>query len=135
MILGCKMVPITTWTTWMLAIRKYNAKVIAIVDIIEKKEANVANCLRSIAVHETLLGRLSQCPKGPNERLHQLCRVLHAGLQPKAAETYKPIQTRHAKNLILGILNDPKNHKGYLSQLKAWHKEELALHYGQLEVV
>ncbi|KAG1840951.1 cytochrome P450 [Suillus tomentosus] len=167
----------------------------AAVDIMEKQGANVADRPRSIAVHETLLGGLSPLLEGPGERLRRLRRVLHAGLQPKVAETYEPIQTRHAKNLILDILNDPKNHQGhamrysasvvmsftygkitptsytdpevvavnkvlarfgqamtpgaylvdtypilrfvpgYLSQLKAWHKEELALYYRQLDVV
>jgi hypothetical protein len=36
---------------------------------------------------------------------------LHAGLQPKVAETYEPIQTRNAKNVVLDVLNDPKNTK------------------------
>ncbi|KAG2046469.1 cytochrome P450, partial [Suillus hirtellus] len=122
-------------------------------------------------------------------------RVLHANLQPKVAETYEPMQTRHAKNLVLDILNDPKNHQrhvmrysasvimsftygkisptsytdpevvsinrfsahfcqtmkpgaylvdaypilcfvpGYLSQLKAWHTEELAFYDGLLDTV
>ncbi|KAG1794705.1 cytochrome P450 [Suillus variegatus] len=142
----------------------------AAVDIMEKEGANVADRPRSIAVHETLTGGLGPLLEGPGERLRRLRRVLHAGLQPKVAETYEPIQTRHAKNLVLDILNDPKNHQdpevvavnkvlarfgqamkpgaylvdaypilrfvpGYLSQLKAWHKEELALYNEQLDAV
>lgn len=32
-------------------------------------------------------------------------------LQPKIAETYEPVQFRHAKNLLLDVLEDPKNHQ------------------------
>ncbi|KAG1840953.1 cytochrome P450 [Suillus tomentosus] len=167
----------------------------AAVDIMEKQGANVADRPRSIAVQEILHDRLGLLLEGSGERLRRLRRVLHAGMQPKVAETYEPIQTRHAKNLVLDILNDPKNHQGhamrysasvvmsftygkitptsytdpevvavnkvlarfgraiqpgaylvdaypilrfvpgYLSQLKAWHKEELALFNGQLDAV
>lgn len=167
----------------------------AAVDIMEKEGASLADRPRSIAAHETLSDGLRILLEGSGERLRQLRRVLHAGLQPKVAETYEPIQIRNAKNVVLDILNDPKNHQkhamryaasvvmtftygkttptsytdpevilvnkclarfgravkpgtylvdtypilrfvpGYLSQLKAWHQEELALFNGQLDVV
>ncbi|KAG1724553.1 cytochrome P450 [Suillus lakei] len=167
----------------------------AAVDIMEKEGASLADRPRSIAAHETLSDGLRILLEGSGERLRRLRRVLHAGLQPKVAETYEPIQTKHAKNMVLDILNDPKNHQkhamryaasvvmsftygkttptsytdpevvavnkslanfgravrpgaylvdtypilrfipGYLSQLKIWHQEELALFNGQLDVV
>ncbi|KAG1849239.1 cytochrome P450 [Suillus subluteus] len=167
----------------------------AAVDIMEKQGASVADRPRSIAVQETLSDDMRMVLVGSGERLRRLRRVLHAGLQPKVAETYEPIQTRNAKNLVLDILNDPKNHQGhamryaasvvmsftygkttptsytdpeivavnksvarfgramkpgaylvdtypilrfvpgYLSQLKAWHQDELALFNGQLDAV
>ncbi|KAG1908889.1 cytochrome P450 [Suillus fuscotomentosus] len=167
----------------------------AAVDIMEKEGANVADRPRSIAAQETLTDGFGLLLEGTGERLRRLHRVLHAGLQPKVAATYEPIQTRHAKNLVLDILNDPKNHQGhamrysasvvmsftygkitptsyadpevvavnkalarfsraiqpgaylvetypilrfvpgYLSQLKAWHKEEHALYNRQLDAV
>ncbi|KAG2099601.1 cytochrome P450 [Suillus discolor] len=167
----------------------------AAVDIMEKEGANVADRPRSIAVQETLSGGFRMSLKDNNERLRRMRRVLHANLQPKVAETYEPMQTRHAKNLVLDVLNDPKNHQrhamrysasvimsftygkitptsytdpevvsinrfsarfgqtikpgaylvnaypilrfvpGYLSELKAWHKEELAFYDGQLDAV
>ncbi|KAG2099603.1 cytochrome P450 [Suillus discolor] len=167
----------------------------AAVDIMEKEGATLADRPRSIAVHETLGGGLGPLLEGSTERFRRLRRVLHAGLQPKVAETYEPIQTKHAKNLVLDVLNDPKNHQGhamrysasvvmsftygkitptsytdpevvainkvlarfgeamkpgaylvdaypilrfvpgYLSQLKSWHKEELALLNEQLDAV
>ncbi|KAG1844439.1 cytochrome P450 [Suillus tomentosus] len=167
----------------------------AAVDIMGKEGANLADRPRSIAAHETLTDGLGLLLEGSGERSRRLRRVLHAGLQPKVAETYEPIQTRHSKNLVLDILNDPKNHQGhamrysasvvmsftygkitptsytdpevvavnktlarfhqairlgaylvdtypilrfvpgYLSQLKAWHKEEHALYDRQLNAV
>ncbi|KAG2099581.1 cytochrome P450 [Suillus discolor] len=91
----------------------------AAVDIMEKEGANLADRPRSIAVHETLSDGLGVLFEGSGERLRRLRRVLHAGLQPKVAETYEPIQTRHAKNLVLDILNDPKNHQGYAMRYSA----------------
>ncbi|KAG2048615.1 cytochrome P450 [Suillus hirtellus] len=158
----------------------------AAMNIMEKEGANVADCLYSIAVHEMLSGRFRVILEGSTER------VLHANLQPKVVETYEPMQTRHAKNVVLDILNNSKNHQrhviysasmimsftygkitltsytdpkvidmnrfsvhlgqavrlgaylvdaypilhfvpGYLSQLKAWHREELAFYNGQLD--
>ncbi|KAG1798591.1 cytochrome P450 [Suillus plorans] len=167
----------------------------AAVDIMEKEGANLADRPRSIAAQETLTGGLGVLPQGSGERLRRLRRVLHAGLQTKVAEAYEPMQTRHAKNVVLDVLNDPKNHQGhamrysasvvmsltygkitptsyadpevvainkalarfgqaiqpgaylvdtypilrfipgYLSQLKAWHKEEHALYDRQLDAV
>ncbi|KAG2099605.1 cytochrome P450 [Suillus discolor] len=167
----------------------------AAVDIMEREGANVADRPRSIAVQETLSGGLRGSLEDNNERLRRMRKVLHAKLQPKVAETYEPMQTGHAKNLVLDILDDPKNHQrhamrysasvimsftygkitptsytdpevvsinrfsarfcqtmkpgaylvdaypilrfvpGYLSELKAWHKEELAFYDGQLDAV
>lgn len=35
------------------------------------------------------------------------CRALHTHLQPKAAVAYQPLQMSHAKDTVLGILDDP----------------------------
>ncbi|KAG0696776.1 cytochrome P450 [Suillus ampliporus] len=167
----------------------------AAVDIMEKEGASLADRPRSVAAQETLSGGLRTLLEGSGERWRRLRRVLHANLQPKVAETHEPIQIKNVKNVVLDILNDPKNHQmhvmryaasvvmsftygkttptaytdpeivtvnkcfarfvrvgkpgtylvdtypilrfvpGYLSQLKAWHQEELALFNGQLDVV
>ncbi|KAG2126118.1 cytochrome P450 [Suillus cothurnatus] len=91
----------------------------AAVDIMEKQGANLADRPRSIAVQETLSDGMRVVTEYSGERLRRLRRVLHAGLQPKVAETYEPIQTKHAKNLILDILNDPKNHQGHAKRYAA----------------
>lgn len=32
-------------------------------------------------------------------------------MQSKMAETYEPLQLRHAKNVLLDILDDPEHHQ------------------------
>ncbi|KAG1798560.1 cytochrome P450 [Suillus plorans] len=102
----------------------------AAMDIMEKEGANLADRPRSIAVHETLSGGLGVLLQGSGERLRRVRRALHAGLQSKVAETYEPIQTRHAKNLILDILNDPKNHQGHAMRYSA--SVVMSFTYGKL---
>ncbi|KAG9310289.1 cytochrome P450 [Chiua virens] len=164
-------------------------------EIMEKEGASVADRPRSIAAGEILSGGIRVVTQGVGERLRRLRRVLHAALQPKASETYEPVQYHHAKNVVLDILADPEHHQmharryaasvimnitygkitstsysdpeviavnrclaqfghairpgaylvdtypvlqyipGYLSKLKRWHKEELALFEGQLDAV
>ncbi|KAG1785059.1 cytochrome P450 [Suillus plorans] len=91
----------------------------AAVDIMEKQGANVADHPRSISVQETLSGGLRMHLEDSNERWRRMRRVLHANLQPKVAETYEPMQTRHVKNLVLDILNDPKNHQRHAMRYSA----------------
>ncbi|KAG2131618.1 cytochrome P450 [Suillus bovinus] len=91
----------------------------AAMDIMEKEGANLADRPRSIAVQDTLSDGLRMILVGSGERLRRLRRVMHAGLQPKVAETYEPTQTKHAKNLLLDILNDPKNHQGHAFRYSA----------------
>ncbi|KAG1854466.1 cytochrome P450 [Suillus subalutaceus] len=74
---------------------------------------------RSIAVQETLSGGMRMLLEGSGDRLRRLRRVLHAGLQPRVAETYEPIQARNSKNLVLDILNDPKNHQRHAMRYAA----------------
>ncbi|KAG2052323.1 cytochrome P450 [Suillus hirtellus] len=128
----------------------------AAVDIMEKEGVNVANHPCSVAVHKTLSEGYRVILEGNTERWHWIHRVLHANLRPKAAETYEPMQTRYVKNVVPDILNDPKNHQGhnmrpgeylvdvypilqfilgYLSQLKAWNREEMVFYQEHLDEV
>ncbi|KIJ60536.1 hypothetical protein HYDPIDRAFT_117061 [Hydnomerulius pinastri MD-312] len=167
----------------------------AAMEIMEKEGASLADRPRSIAAAETLSGGMRVVVEGSGDRLRRLRRALHARLQSKVAGTYEPIQVRNAKNVLLDILDDPKNHQmhvkryaasmimsitygkntptaysdpevvavnrcltrfgqvirpgsyqvdtypilkyvpGYLSTLRKWHEEELALFEGQLDVV
>ncbi|KAF8446404.1 cytochrome P450 [Boletus edulis BED1] len=167
----------------------------AAMEIMEKEGASLADRPRSIAAGETLSGGLRIITSRSGDRLRRLRRVMHAVMQPKVAATYEPIQLRHAKNMLLDILDDPESHQmhtrgfaastvmeiiygkttptsyndpeviaanrcimrfgqamtpkvylvdtypilryvpGYLTQLRTWHQEELALFEGQLDVV
>jgi cytochrome P450 len=44
------------------------------------------------------------------DRFRRLRRAVHTHLQPKVAETYEEIQAETAKDVILDMLNDPKQH-------------------------
>jgi len=47
---------------------------------------------------------------GPfGDRLLRMRRALHVYLQPTAAKAYQPLQMSHAKNIVVGILDDPHN--------------------------
>ncbi|KAH0838698.1 cytochrome P450 [Lanmaoa asiatica] len=180
----------------------------AAMEIMEKEGASIADRPTLIAAAETLSGeagsdsadiegdafstrifiRVSNLARGRH-------RALHVMLQAKVAETYEPLQLRHAKNVLLDILDDPEHHQmhvrryaasvvmeitygkvtptsysdpeviavnryltrfgkavrpgaylvdtypilqyvpGYLTNLKKWHQEELALFQGQLDAV
>ncbi|KAJ8593053.1 hypothetical protein M405DRAFT_700529, partial [Rhizopogon salebrosus TDB-379] len=79
----------------------------AAVDIMEKEGASLIDRPSSIAAGDILSGGL-RLVTGSGEMVRRLrSRVYHAGLQPKVAETYEPTQTKHAKNVVLDILNDP----------------------------
>ena len=41
--------------------------------------------------------------------------------QPRIAETYEPIQIRHAKNVLLDILEDPMNHQMHIKRHATSH--------------
>ena len=43
-------------------------------------------------------------------------------LQPKVAETYEPVQVRHAKNVLLDILEDPLNHQMHVKRYAPWRR-------------
>ncbi|KAG1895267.1 cytochrome P450 [Suillus fuscotomentosus] len=80
----------------------------AAVDIMEKQGANVADHPHSISVQETLSGGLRMHLEDSNERWRRMRRPM-----------YEPMQTRHAKNLVLDILNDPKNHQRHAMRYSA----------------
>ncbi|KAG1893623.1 cytochrome P450 [Suillus fuscotomentosus] len=142
-------------------------------DIMEKEGVNVADRPRSVAVHETLSEGFRVILEGDTERWHRMRRVLHANLQPKAAETYEPMQTSYSASLTLSVTygkitptsyTDPavvdiqrfsarlgravrpgeylvdaypilRFVPGYLSQLKAWNREEMVFYQEHLDEV
>ncbi|KAG1820042.1 cytochrome P450 [Suillus variegatus] len=102
----------------------------AAVDIMEKEGANVSDRPRSVAVHETLSEGFRVILEGDTERWRRMRKILHANLQPKVAETHEPTQTRHAKNVVLDILNDPKNHQKHAMSYSA--SVTMSITYGKM---
>lgn len=62
-----------------------------------------------IAAGEILSGGMSIAHAPFGTRFRNMRRALHSHLQPKAAEAYQPLQMSHAKDIILGVLDDPQN--------------------------
>ncbi|OJA12871.1 hypothetical protein AZE42_02902 [Rhizopogon vesiculosus] len=79
----------------------------------EKQGGLVADRPRSVAAGEMLSGGLSIgfIPTGD--------RALHTHLQPKAAVAYEHLQMSHAKNAVLGILDDPYNFQNHATTYAA----------------
>ncbi|KAG1872488.1 cytochrome P450 [Suillus subalutaceus] len=98
----------------------------AAVDIMERQGKLVADRPPMISA-EISGGRMSFGNAPFGDRLHRMrrsvvhdtsphlsyfltcCRALHSYLQPKAAKAYQPLQMSHAKNIVVGILDDPHN--------------------------
>ncbi|KAH7884072.1 cytochrome P450 [Phlebopus sp. FC_14] len=91
----------------------------AAMDIMEKEGASLVDRPRLIAAGEVLSGGMRILIAGSGDRLRRLRRVLHALLQPKVAETYEHVQFRNAKNVVVDILDDPKNHQMHAKRYAA----------------
>ncbi|OJA12084.1 hypothetical protein AZE42_02186 [Rhizopogon vesiculosus] len=73
----------------------------------EKEGEALADRPRMIAAGEMLSGGLLLGLIPVGDRFRRMRRVLHTHLQPKAAETYQPMQMSQAKKTVLDILDDP----------------------------
>ncbi|KAL4071169.1 cytochrome P450 [Scleroderma yunnanense] len=83
----------------------------AVTEIMEKNGAVTADRPHSIAARELLSKGLRMVLEHNNERFRRLRKAMSIHLQPKSIHKYKPMQMQDAKNLIIDILNDPKNHQ------------------------
>ncbi|KIJ67582.1 hypothetical protein HYDPIDRAFT_174015 [Hydnomerulius pinastri MD-312] len=83
-------------------------------EIMEKQGGALVDRPRFIAAGELLTGGLAIILAGPGERLKRMRRALHSHLQPKAAQTYEPMQMLHAKDTILGLLETPDHYQGHV---------------------
>ncbi|KAG1875733.1 cytochrome P450 [Suillus subluteus] len=81
----------------------------AAVEIMEDQGKFVADRPRMIAAGEMLSGGMSIALAPFGDRFRNMRRALHSHLQPKAAEAYQPLQMSHAKNIVLGVLDNPQN--------------------------
>ncbi|KAG2142378.1 cytochrome P450 [Suillus clintonianus] len=103
------LITIRSGTEKIVIIGRHNAAV----DIMEKQGGSVADRPRLIAAGEILDGGLSITFAHVGSRLRQMRRALHTHLQPKAAVEYEPLQTSHAKNTVLDILENPVNFQNH----------------------
>ncbi|KAI9568147.1 cytochrome P450 [Boletus coccyginus] len=82
-------------------------------DIMEKQGSVLADRPRLVASGE-LLGRgfrILHVPAG--ERLKRMRRAFHTHFQPKAVQTYEPLQMSHVKEMVLGLLESPEQYQNH----------------------
>lgn len=77
----------------------------------EKEGSALADRPRSIAAGEILSREMRFLLLRSGEKFRQFRKVVHTHLQPKAARAYQDMQLENAMNVIMDILNDPKNHQ------------------------
>ncbi|EGN97518.1 hypothetical protein SERLA73DRAFT_169832 [Serpula lacrymans var. lacrymans S7.3] len=82
----------------------------AAVDIMEKEGGLLADRPRAVAAGEILSRGLRMILAPAGEQFRRLRKAAHTHLQAKAAESYAPIQMDSAKDVILDILDNPKQH-------------------------
>ncbi|KAG2360132.1 cytochrome P450 [Suillus spraguei] len=85
----------------------------AATDIMEKKGGSLVDRPRSIAAGEMLSDGMRLVLARSGEQFRRLRKAVHIHLQSKAAETYQDIQREHAMDLVLDMLNNPKNHQNH----------------------
>ncbi|KAG1731428.1 cytochrome P450 [Suillus lakei] len=86
----------------------------AAVDIMENQGKLTADRPRMIAAGEMFGGGMGIGFAYWGDRFRRMRRALHTHLQPKAAETYQPLQMSHVKDTVLGILDDPHNFQNHV---------------------
>ncbi|KAG1888059.1 cytochrome P450 [Suillus subluteus] len=91
----------------------------AAVDIMENQGKFTADRPRMNAAGEMFTGAISIAFVPFGDRFRRMRRTLHSHLQPKAAEAYQPLQMLHAKNTVLGILDDPCNYHNHVTTYAA----------------
>ncbi|KAG2071611.1 cytochrome P450 [Suillus decipiens] len=85
----------------------------AATDIMEKEGGSLVDRPRSIAAGEILSNGMRLLLARSGDQFRRLRKAVHIHLQSKVAETYQDIQREHAMDLILDMLNDPKNHQNH----------------------
>ncbi|KAG2145620.1 cytochrome P450 [Suillus cothurnatus] len=81
----------------------------AAVEIMENQGKLLADRPPMIAAGEMASGGMSIAFIPFVDRFRRMRRALHSHLQPKAAEAYQPLQMSHAKDIVLGVLDNPRN--------------------------
>ncbi|KAF8549342.1 cytochrome P450 [Imleria badia] len=104
-------------------------RVDAVAEIMEKEGSAIADRPHSIAAGEILSKGLRFSLLRSGERLRRYRKAAHTHLQPEAARAYQEMQLEHARNVIIDILNDPKNHRAHVRRFSA--SVTLRLTYGK----
>ncbi|KAI5994581.1 cytochrome P450 [Pisolithus orientalis] len=89
------------------------------VDIMEKEGGLLADRPRAVAAGEILSRGLRMILAPAGEQFRRLRRAAHTHLQAKAAESYGPIQMQAARDVIIDILDNPKNHQAHANRYAA----------------
>ncbi|EGN94234.1 hypothetical protein SERLA73DRAFT_171698 [Serpula lacrymans var. lacrymans S7.3] len=79
-------------------------------EIMEKEGGALVGRPRLVAAGEIVSKDMRLLLSQSGDQFRRLRRAAHTHLQAKAAETYEPLQMFNAKNVILDILDDPKEH-------------------------
>ncbi|KAH7925665.1 cytochrome P450 [Leucogyrophana mollusca] len=85
-------------------------------DIMEKQGAFLADRPPSIAGAEILGRGMRFVQMRVGDRLRNFRKTAHAHLQLRAAQTYEPMQTFHAHNAVLDILDNPNLHQRHVKR-------------------
>ena len=82
----------------------------------EKEGSALADRPRLIAAGELLSKEMRFVHLRRGERLRRYRKAAHTHLQIKAVRAYQDMQLENAKNVIIDILNDPKNHRAHATR-------------------
>ncbi|KAF8549254.1 cytochrome P450 [Imleria badia] len=94
-------------------------RVDAATEIMEKEGSALADRPRSIAAGEMASNDMRFVLLRSGERFRRFRKAAHTHLQPKAARSYEDVQLETTKDVIVDILNDPKNHQAHVQRFAA----------------
>ncbi|KIJ67571.1 hypothetical protein HYDPIDRAFT_174012 [Hydnomerulius pinastri MD-312] len=109
------LITLRTGTTKYVVIGRHQAAM----DIMEKQGGSLVDRPRFVAAGELLGGGLRILLTPSGERFRKMRRALHSHLQPKAAQTYEPLQMLHAKDTILGLIESPGRYQDHVRSYAA----------------
>ncbi|KIJ14884.1 hypothetical protein PAXINDRAFT_134552 [Paxillus involutus ATCC 200175] len=94
-------------------------RVDAATEIMEKEGAVLVDRPHSIAAGELLSRGMRILLQSGGEQFRRQRKALHTHLGPKAVECYRRVQFDSARNVIVGVLNDPKHHQEHAKRYAA----------------
>ncbi|KAF8553149.1 cytochrome P450 [Imleria badia] len=94
-------------------------RVDAATEIMEKEGSALVDRPRSIAAGEMVSNELRFVLLRNGERFRRFRKTAHTHLQPKAARAYEEVQLEAAKDVIMDILTDSKNHQAHAQRFAA----------------